>query len=100
MEASGLVMLVAVAVALIGTGLPVLYVLLGVASLAAGIGALAGGLAPSLLLALPARVIGLLENDLLQALPLFVLMGALLDRLPLADTLFRAGTAATQRTAA
>jgi tripartite ATP-independent transporter DctM subunit len=41
-----------------------------------------------LLTALPSRIIGLLENDLLQALPLFVLMGALLDRLRVIDSLY------------
>jgi Tripartite ATP-independent periplasmic transporter, DctM component len=45
------------------------------------------------LTALPGRIIGLLENDLLQALPLYVFMGALLNRLPLADRLFRCGVA-------
>ena len=53
----------------------------------------AGGLGLCLLTALPGRLIGLLENDLLQALPLYVLMGALLNRLPLADRLFRVGVA-------
>ncbi len=43
--------------------------------------------------ALPNRVVGLLESDLLQALPLFAAMGALLNRLPLADILFRSGVA-------
>ena len=46
-----------------------------------------------LLTALPSRIIGLLETDLLQALPLYVFMGALLNRLPLADRLFRCGVA-------
>src|SRR5262249_62135795 len=45
----------------------------------------------SLLTALPSRLINLLENDLLQALPLYVTMGLLLDRLPVADALYRAG---------
>ena len=37
----------------------------------------------------PVGIVGLLEADLLQALPLFVFMGALLNRLPLARILFR-----------
>jgi len=49
---------------------------------------------------LPSRLVGLLENDLLQALPLYVLMGALLNRLPLADILFRVGSRALSRTGA
>src|SRR5205823_6406002 len=36
-------------------------------------------------------LINLFENDLLQALPLYVMMGLLLDRLPVADALYRAG---------
>jgi tripartite ATP-independent transporter DctM subunit len=59
-----------------------------------------GAIPYELLKALPQRITGLLENDLLQALPLYVLMGALLNRLPLADILFRAGTSLFRRTAA
>ena len=48
-----------------------------------------GTFAVSLLSALPGRLINLFENDLLQALPLYVTMGLLLDRLPVADALYR-----------
>ena len=41
--------------------------------------------------ALPSRLVGLLEHDLLQALPLYAFIGALLTRLPLAGHLHRAG---------
>jgi tripartite ATP-independent transporter DctM subunit len=61
---------------------------------------LMGAIPYQLLQALPQRIIGLLENDLLQALPLYALMGALLNRLPLADILFRAGTRLFRRTTA
>src|SRR4051794_10854535 len=74
---------------LILTGLPAFVVLIGVAGIGA-IAAVLGGDA-AFLRALPSRLINLLENDLLQALPLFVLMGSLLNRLPLADILFRTG---------
>src|SRR5205823_10531844 len=43
--------------------------------------------------ALPERLINLLENDLLQAIPLYVLMGALMNRLPIADALYRCSVA-------
>ena len=56
--------------------------------------AVANGVPVAVFAALPSRLVGLLENDLMQALPLYALMGALLNRLPLADTLFRTGTAA------
>jgi tripartite ATP-independent transporter DctM subunit len=46
---------------------------------------------------LPGRIVNLLENDLLQALPLYVLMGLLLDRLPVADALYRVGLAILPR---
>jgi len=100
MESAGFYMLGLVGVLLIGTGFPAYAVLIGVAVLFAAIGVAAGVVPIALLTALPARLIGLLENDLLQALPLYVLMGALLNRLPLADTLFRAGNAAFARTRA
>lgn len=93
MESAGLWMLLAVAVVLLATGLPAFAVLMGVSVLAGIAGLLTGSVEFGLLTALPSRIIGLLENDLLQALPLFVLMGALLNRLPLADRLFRCGVA-------
>src|SRR5258707_13140852 len=86
-------MLLAVAVTLLATGLPAFAVLMGVSAAFATAGVLAGGIEYPLLTALPGRIIGLLETDLLQALPLYVFMGALLNRLPLADRLFRCGVA-------
>src|SRR5262249_5814888 len=93
MEAAGVWMLLAVGVVLLGTGLPAFAVLMGVSVLFAAIGLATGTLELPLLTALPSRIIGLLENDLLQALPLYVFMGALLYRLPLSDPLFRCGVA-------
>ena len=90
----GLWMLVTVAALLVATGLPAWIVLIGVALGFAAGGVAADVLSVSLLTAMPARILGLLENDLLQALPLYVLMGALLSQLPLARTLFRAGSRA------
>jgi len=86
-------MLLAVAVLLLATGLPAYAVLMGVSSLFAIAGVALGAVEYKLLTSLPGRIIGLLENDLLQALPLYVFMGALLNRLPLADRLFRCGVA-------
>jgi tripartite ATP-independent transporter DctM subunit len=100
MEAAGLWMLLAVAVVLLGTGLPAFAVLMGVSVAASAIGLVFGGVEAGLLTALPSRIIGLLENDLLQALPLYVFMGALLNRLPLADRLFRCGVAVGGRSSA
>src|SRR5215468_11786216 len=100
METAGLWMLLAVAIVLLATGLPAYAVLMGVSALFAAVGVLAGGIEYPLLTALPSRIIGLLESDLLQALPLYVFMGALLNRLPLAQILFRAGNRAFAGTGA
>ena len=61
------------------------------------IGVASGTIPLSLLWALPGRLINLFENDLLQALPLYVTMGLLLDRLPVADALYRTGNALLPR---
>ncbi len=82
-------MLAAVAILLLATGLPAWVVLSGVALAFGAAGAALGAFSWSLLGALFPRLVGLLENDLLQALPLYVFMGALINRLPLADILFR-----------
>jgi tripartite ATP-independent transporter DctM subunit len=89
----GLGLLVLVGAGIVLTGLPAFVVLIAVASFGA-LGGLATGAVPfSLLTALPGRLLNLLDNDLLQALPLYVLMGLLLDRLPIAQALFRSGLA-------
>src|SRR6202167_3931924 len=100
MANAGFYMLACVPVLLIATGLPAFMILIFVATLFAAIGVLMGAMPYALLEALPQRIIGLLETDLLQALPLYVLIGALLNRLPLADILFRAFTSLFARTAA
>ena len=87
----GLALLGLVALLVASTGLPVFVVLLVASCLGATVGVASGDVPLALLGALPSRLIGLLENDLLQAVPLFVLVGALLDRLPLADLLYRGG---------
>ena len=100
MSTAGVWMLGSVGVLLIATGLPAWIVLIGVALAfsAAGIGL--GAFSLPLFTATPGRLIGLLESDLLQALPLYVFMGALLNRLPLAQILFRVGSRAFAGTGA
>ncbi len=85
---AGLWMLLALGVLIVMTGLPVWALLIGVASAFAAITLLAGTLDVAILAALPARMVGLLEHDLLQALPLYVFIGVLLQRLTVADVLF------------
>ena len=91
MAALGLAMFVGAAVLMIATGLPVYAVLLFVSAVFAALGIALGVFDPALLGALPVRVVGLLEHDLLQALPLYAFSGALLNRLPLAGLLQRGG---------
>jgi tripartite ATP-independent transporter DctM subunit len=94
---TGLALLVLVGVGIVSTGLPAAVVLIAVAICGAILGVVAGAVDVATLGALPSRLINLLENDLLQALPLYVTMGLLLDRLPVADALYRAGNAVLPR---
>lgn len=91
MSGLGLAMFALAIVLMIATGLPVYAVLLGVASAFAALGVALGAFEWHLLAALPSRIVGLLEHDLLQALPLYALIGALLNRLPLAGLMHTAG---------
>jgi tripartite ATP-independent transporter DctM subunit len=97
MQWAGLALLVLVGVGIICTGLPAAVVLVTVATFGAILGVVTGAIEVSILWALPSRLMNLFENDLLQALPLYVTMGLLLDRLPVADALYRAGNAALPR---
>ena len=93
----GFALLVMVGVGIIATGLPAAVVLMAVATFGGVTGVLAGVIDPTTLWALPSRLINLFENDLLQALPLYVTMGLLLDRLPVADALYRGAQAVLPR---
>src|SRR6202158_4575463 len=97
MEWAGLGLLILVGVGTIFTGLPAAIVLIAVATLGAILAVASGTVPLALFGALPWRLINLLDNDLLQALPLYVMMGLLLDRLPVADALYRAGLAPLPR---
>jgi tripartite ATP-independent transporter DctM subunit len=85
----GLSLLLLVGLGVVFTGIPAAVVLLAVACFGAFAGAISDAVPIQLLGALPERLINLLENDLLQAIPLYVLMGALINRLPIADALYR-----------
>src|SRR5215470_15684752 len=91
MEWVGLALLALVGAGIIFTGLPAAVVLVAVATFGALLGIAAGTIDVATLGALPTRLVNLFENDLLQALPLYVTMGLLLDRLPVADALYRTG---------
>jgi tripartite ATP-independent transporter DctM subunit len=97
MEWSGLALLLLVAIGIIGTGLPAAVILIMAASAGAALGLLTDTIPATLLGALPGRLINLLDNDLLQALPLYVTMGLLLNRLPVTEALYRASSAMLPR---
>jgi TRAP-type mannitol/chloroaromatic compound transport system permease large subunit len=91
MNAFGLWMLLAMAVLVVATGLPVWALLVGVAWVSAVAGWFTGFVDGSVLAAVGSRIVNLLEHDLLQAMPLYVFVGVLLERLAVADALFAAG---------
>lgn len=86
---SGLLILLLVALLAIGllSGFPVAFVLAGVSLLIAGLGAALGAFDPSYLEAFPNRVFGVMGNETLLAVPLFVFMGVMLERSRLAEEL-------------
>lgn len=86
-QGMGFGMLVLLGGSIIATGLPVWALLLGVSTVFAVGGLAAGSISPAILSALPLRIVGLLDNDLLQALPLYVFVGVLLQRLAVADAI-------------
>jgi tripartite ATP-independent transporter DctM subunit len=85
-EAMGLAMFVSV-FALLTSGFPVAFTLVGTAIAMATLGWLVGLFDFHLLSALPLRITGLMENDLLQAVPLFLYLGVVLERTTLAADL-------------
>jgi TRAP-type mannitol/chloroaromatic compound transport system permease large subunit len=86
--AFGLLLLVLAMALMIISGWPTYLVLLGVCSFGALAGLAHGVIAPHMLADLPGRVLGLLNHDLLQALVIYALVGALLIRLDLAGSVY------------
>jgi len=74
----------------LASGFPVAFVLGGVALLVAGLGMLAGNFDPSFLEAFPNRVFGVMTNETLVAVPLFVFMGVMLEKSRIAESLLEA----------
>ncbi len=75
------------AVAVLLTGFPVAFTLAGVALLFALGGSLTGAFDPAYLAAMPSRVFGVMSNETLVAVPLFIFMGVMLERSRLAEEL-------------
>ncbi|MGB5720947.1 MAG: TRAP transporter large permease subunit [Woeseiaceae bacterium] len=68
-------------------GFPVAFTLGGTALLFAGAGVLGGGFNEALLSGLPNRIFGIMSNETLVAVPLFVFMGVTLERARIAEEL-------------
>ena len=68
-------------------GFPVAFTLAGTSLIAATLGTLSGVFDPSYLSALPARIFGTMGNETLIAVPLFILMGNILERARIAEDL-------------
>jgi tripartite ATP-independent transporter DctM subunit len=81
------VLMVAAVIGVLMFGYPVALTLGGVSLVFAAIGQFTGVMNFSLLGALPARVFGVMTNDVLLAIPLFVFMGVMLERSRVAEDL-------------
>ncbi len=68
-------------------GFPVAFTLGGTALIFAAIGIVGGGFNEALLLGLPNRIFGIMNNETLVAVPLFVFMGVTLERAQIAEEL-------------
>ena len=73
--------------ALLLVGYPVAFTLAGVSLGFAALGAALGIMDFALLGALPARIFGIMTNDVLLAIPLFIFMGVMLERSRVAEEL-------------
>jgi tripartite ATP-independent transporter DctM subunit len=85
-EALAVAMVIAVC-ALLLVGYPVALTLAGVSLIFAAVGSAAGAMNLALLGALPERVFGVMSNDVLLAIPLFIFMGVMLERSRIAEEL-------------
>jgi tripartite ATP-independent transporter DctM subunit len=70
-------------------GFPVAFTLAGVALIFAGLGMMTGTFDPVFLEAFPNRIYGIMTNETLIAVPLFIFMGVMLERSKLADQLLQ-----------
>jgi len=86
MEWVALLLFLSVIVVLLA-GFPVAFTLGGTALIFAGIGVLTGDFSEALLSSLPNRVFGIMNNETLVAVPLFVFMGVTLERARIAEEL-------------
>ena len=73
-------------------GYPVALSLAGTALIFAGFGVVTNTFEPTFLSAMPSRLFGIINNQTLLAVPLFVFMGAMLERSKIAENLLNAMT--------
>lgn len=73
-------------------GIPVMLVLLGVPLLVAGIGTISNVFDPALLGAFPQRIFGIMSNQILYSVPLFILMGKLLEHSGMAERMLKSAS--------
>ena len=83
-EYASLIMFAAVFFCLL-LGYPVALTLGGTALIAAGIGVMTNTFEPTFLFATPNRLFGIITNQTLIAVPLFVLMGVILEQSKIAE---------------
>ncbi len=88
MSGYGIAMFFFLCGAIVFTGLPVWALLLGVSALFASLAVLTGEVSWTLFAVLGDRMVGLLADDLLQAIVIFVFIGILLHKLPIADAMY------------
>jgi len=69
------------------TGYPVAFVLGGTALIFGGVGLAAGVMEPGFVDMLPDRIYGVIQNELLLAVPLFIAMGVMLEKTRVAEDL-------------
>ncbi|MDH5500836.1 MAG: TRAP transporter large permease subunit, partial [Gammaproteobacteria bacterium] len=86
MEWVALLLFIAV-IAVLLAGFPVAFSLGGTALIFAVAGVLGGSFEPAFLAGLPSRIFGIMVNDTLVAVPLFVFMGITLERARIAEDL-------------
>jgi tripartite ATP-independent transporter DctM subunit len=86
MEWIGLVMFVVIVIVLLA-GYPVAFSLGGVALIFAAFGIVFGGFDAAFLQTMPNRLFGIMNNETLIAVPLFVFMGVMLERARIAENL-------------
>ncbi len=89
MEYIAILMFVVVCIVLL-CGYPVAFSLAGTALIFAGIGSLFNTFDSAFLSAIPSRIFGVMNNQTLLAVPLFVFMGAMLERAKIAENLLNA----------